>query len=459
MRDACSSCAPSVYRPWSIVRRRSSVVDRQPALPAPRPQPIRQIRHAHVQAGQIEQRLGRLVRFGVDGRVVQRVAAAGDAQEAGRLLERFRPQPLDFLELGSRAERAVGVPVLDNRRRQPLADARHIAQQCGRGGVHVDADVVDDRLDHRIQRGRQLLLIDVVLIQPDPDRLRIDLDQLGQRVLQAAGDGDRPAHRDVQIGELGARDVGRGVDRRARLADHDVGELGRFLDQFSRQRLGLPAGGAVADGDHADLVGRDQRREGLQRLLALVARLVRVDRDRVQQLAGGIDGRHLAAGAEAGVDAHHGPLAQGRLEEQVAQIGGENLDGVIVAELAQLAADLALDRGAQEPLVAVLHRQAYVLGGRRGRRLDPARRDAGHDGAVGCFHPHLQAAVLAAALERQPLMRLDGAQRAAKVVVDAIPAFRVGFIAGALADRRSRRQRNAGAPNCVWQHHRSPARR
>ena len=70
--------------------------------------------------------------------------------------------------------------------------------------------------------------------------------------------------------------------------------------------------------------------EGLQRLLALVLRRVRVDRDRVQQLAGGIDGRHLAAGAEAGVDAHDGPLAQGRLEEQVAQVGGEDLDGVVV---------------------------------------------------------------------------------------------------------------------------------
>ena len=31
-------------------------------------------------------------------------------------------------------------------------------------------------------------------------------------------------------------------------------------------------------------------------------------------------------------------------------------------------------------------------------------------------------------------MRLDGAQRAAKVVVDAIPALRVGLVAGALAD-------------------------
>ena len=50
-----------------------------------------------------------------------------------------------------------------------LADARHVAQQRGRGGVDVDADVVDDRLDHGVQRGGQLLLIHVVLVQADAD--------------------------------------------------------------------------------------------------------------------------------------------------------------------------------------------------------------------------------------------------------------------------------------------------
>ncbi|MCU0501853.1 MAG: hypothetical protein MUC51_08815, partial [Anaerolineae bacterium] len=69
-----------------------------------------------------------------------------------------------------------------------------------------------------------------------------------------------------------------------------------------------------------------------------------------------------------------------------------------------------------------------MLGGGRARRFDPTRRDAGHDGAVRRFRPHLQAAVLAAALERQPLVRLDGAQRAAKVVVDPIAALGVGLV-------------------------------
>ena len=148
------------------------------------------------------------------------------------------------------------------------------------------------------------------------------------------------------------------------------------LDQLRGQRLGLAAGGAVADRDDADLVELHQTRQHLARLGCVVLRRMRVDRHRVQQLAGGIDRRHLAAGAKAGIDAHHRPLAQRRLEQQVAQVRREDRDGVVVAELAQLAAHLALDRRAQQPLVAVLDGQAHLFGGFGSRRLDPRGLDA-----------------------------------------------------------------------------------
>ena len=79
--------------------------------------------------------------------------------------------------------------VLGERVRQ----ARDARQQRRRGGVHVDAHRVHAVLDHRIERARELRLVDVVLVLPDADRLRVDLHELGQRILQAPRDGDRAA--------------------------------------------------------------------------------------------------------------------------------------------------------------------------------------------------------------------------------------------------------------------------
>ena len=83
----------------------------------------------------------------------------------------------------------------------------------------------------RTQGARHLALIDVMLVLADADALRVDLHQLGQRVLQAAGDRHRAAQAHVQIGQLVGRELGGRVDRRPRLADHD------FLDHRVRARV------------------------------------------------------------------------------------------------------------------------------------------------------------------------------------------------------------------------------
>ena len=57
----------------------------------------------------------------------------------------------------------------------------------------VDADRVDAILDHSIERARQLGLAEIVLILAHADRLRINLDKLGERVLKPPGDRDRSA--------------------------------------------------------------------------------------------------------------------------------------------------------------------------------------------------------------------------------------------------------------------------
>ena len=80
----------------------------------------------------------------------------------------------------------------------------------GRGDLH--AYLVDALLHHAIERLGQLVLLQVMLILPDADGFRVDLDQLGQRVLHPAGDGDRAALGHVEIGEFLGGQLARGID-------------------------------------------------------------------------------------------------------------------------------------------------------------------------------------------------------------------------------------------------------
>ena len=68
----------------------------------------------------------------------------------------------------------------------------------------------------------QLLFGHIVLVLAHADGLGVDLHQLCQRVLQAAGDGNGAAQGNVKLRELLGRQLGGGVDRRPRLADHHI---------------------------------------------------------------------------------------------------------------------------------------------------------------------------------------------------------------------------------------------
>ena len=172
------------------------------------------------------------------------------------------------------------------------------AQQRRRGGVDVDADGVHAVLDHGVERAGQRRLGQVVLVLPDADRLGVDLDQLGERVLQAPGDGDRAAQRHVQLGQLG-RGVRRGrVHRRARLAHHHLARArapgcaptsSPASLSVSREAVPLPI--AI----ELDVVGEGELGQRGERGVPGPARLVRVDRVGGDDLAGGVDDGDLDA--------------------------------------------------------------------------------------------------------------------------------------------------------------------
>ena len=139
-------------------------------------------------------------------------------------------------------------------------------EQRHRGGVHIDADGVDAVLDDGVERLCQTCLRHVVLVLADADGFRFDLDQFGERVLQAAGNGNRTAQADIQFREFLGRECRGGVDRGAGFGDHDLGQLHRrvALHQVSHQLVGFTRGGAVADTDQLDLVLGAQRGQHVQ---------------------------------------------------------------------------------------------------------------------------------------------------------------------------------------------------
>ncbi len=89
-------------------------------------------------------------------RGVERIVAVGDAQEARRLLEGFRPEPRHLLQRGAAAEGAVGVAVRDDVAGERLAEAGDAREQRHRRGVDVDADRVHAVLDDGVERAREL---------------------------------------------------------------------------------------------------------------------------------------------------------------------------------------------------------------------------------------------------------------------------------------------------------------
>ncbi len=136
----------------------------------------------------------------MDGAGVERVRAVADAEEAGGLLEGFRPEAGDLQQLLARLEGAVLVAVGDDVGGDARVEAGDVGEQLLRGGVELDADVVHAGDDHVVEGALERVLIDVVLVLADADGLRIELHQLGERVHEAAADGDRAAHGEVVSG-------------------------------------------------------------------------------------------------------------------------------------------------------------------------------------------------------------------------------------------------------------------
>ena len=321
----------------------------------------------------------------MDPGAVQGLGALGYPDKAGALLKGLGPQLGDFQQLAAGGEGPVLLPIGHQVLGGGVGQAGHPHQQRGGCGVGIHPHGVDAVLHHPVQGLTQPCLGHVVLILAHADGLGVDLHQLGQGVLKPPGDGHGGAQIHVELGELLRRQGGGGVHRGPRLTDDHIGQVAPHpADQLHRHLLGLPAGGAVADGDAGDTVATNEGGELGDALLFLPLAVGGIDHRGIQDLARGVHHRHLAAHAIARVQAH-GHLALHRgLHEQGLQIQGEHVDGPLVGLLGEGVSDLPLQRGLDEPVIGVVRRSPHKIhAGRPGHHRPP-------DGDMGCLRVQLQ---------------------------------------------------------------------
>ena len=233
----------------------------------------------------------------------------------------------------------------------------------------------------------ELFLRHVVLVLSDTDGLRVDLDEFRERILQPAADGDGGPDVDVEVRELFRRELRGGVDGRAgfrhdHVGDASAGLLFELADGLRGEDLGLFRGRAVADGDDVDVVFLQKFLDGVLRLRVLAVAVGDVDDRRVEDLAGAVDDRGLAAHAVAGVQSEDDLVLDRRRHEERPQVLGEHLDGVLVRPVFQRRADLPLHARVDEAVVGVLRGRQDELQ-RGGTAFFVIGRRSG--GRRGCF--------------------------------------------------------------------------
>ena len=173
-----------------------------------------------------------------------------------------------------------------------------------------------------------------MLVLAHADGFRVDLHQLSQRILQAAGDRDRTAQGDVQIRELLRGQLGRRVHRRARFADNHFlrRHFRELLLQIEEEALGFARGGAVADRHQLHVVLLAQRRHGDRSFCCLAG--VRINSVGGNQFAGAIHYRHLHAGTQARIETHGRAQACRGGHQQIVQVTGKDVNRFVFGAFA-----------------------------------------------------------------------------------------------------------------------------
>ena len=211
-----------------------------------------------------------------------------------------------------------------------------------------------------------------MLILSDTDRLWVDLNELCQRILHAARDGDCAANRHIVVRQLFLGECGGGVDRCACFVRDEIVHVLPLIraDQCRNELLRLIGCRAVADGDERDAVFCHEPLHCLCGCRARAVALCHLNDAARADVARRVDDRHLASRAVARVKPEHRMTCKRRLQEQLAQIMSKDADRLFLRLCRQVGAQFAFQCRNEETLVAVLHGSAQLRGENRRTSMD-----------------------------------------------------------------------------------------
>lgn len=98
-----------------------------------------------------------------------------DAQEPGTQAVGFRSKPLYVQKFGAGGKHPALRTVVNDIPRKTFRKSRHAGKQFHTGIIEFDTDPVHAAYHNIVQGLFQCALIDVMLILPDPDGLRVNL--------------------------------------------------------------------------------------------------------------------------------------------------------------------------------------------------------------------------------------------------------------------------------------------
>ena len=258
-------------------------------------------------------------------------------------------------------KRAVLIAELNQIHGGAGVQARDVAEKIRAGGVEFHAHVIHARDDCIIERTLKGALIDIVLVLSNADGFRIDFDQLGKRVHEAATDGNGTAHSEVKIRKFLACDLGGRVNRSAGLAHHDNNE-GCRQAKGANECLCLSRSRTIANGNRLDLEAIHDGLDHLCRLGAVASAFFGVNDLVSEELALSVEHGEFATRAKTRIDCEDNLLAKWRGQQELAKVFRKDPYRFLVGLFFVEKAGLTLHGKAKKTLEAILSSQTHLSG-------------------------------------------------------------------------------------------------